>query len=68
MAFEDKMNQLKKSMDSNHQAQVEKAPRISKSYTLKQNVANELAKRAHEKDMTASRYLESLLKKEFNCG
>ncbi|WP_436670076.1 hypothetical protein [Lactiplantibacillus plantarum] len=33
---------------------------------LKQNVANELARRAKGKELTASRYLEQLLKKEFN--
>ncbi len=42
------------------------APRISKSYTLKQDIANELTRRAKEKELTASRYLEKLLKKEFN--
>lgn len=44
------------------------APGISKSYALKQNIANKLARRAKEKELTASRYLEQLLKKEFNLN
>lgn len=66
MAFEDKMDQLKTSMNSKSVANETTAPRISKSYTLKQDIANELARRAKEKELTASRYLEQLLKKEFN--
>ncbi|MBO2705100.1 hypothetical protein [Lactiplantibacillus plantarum] len=66
MAFEDKMNQLKNSMNSNPITNEPPTPRVSKSYTLKQNVANELARRAKGKELTASRYLEQLLKKEFN--
>lgn len=66
MAFEDKMDQLKTSMNSKSVTNETTAPRISKSYTLKQDIANELARRAKEKELTASRYLEQLLKKEFN--
>lgn len=66
MAFEDKMDQLKTSMNSKPVASENTAPRISKSYTLKQDIANELARRAKGKELTASRYLEQLLKKEFN--
>ncbi|AFT82586.1 hypothetical protein FE415_09035 [Leuconostoc carnosum] len=65
MAFEDKMDQLKSSMN-NKAVNESPAPRISKSYTLKQDIANELASRAKEKELTASRYLEQLLKKEFD--
>ncbi|MBB6433470.1 hypothetical protein [Leuconostoc carnosum] len=65
MAFEDKMDQLKSSMN-NKAVNESPAPRISKSYTLKQDIANELANRAKEKELTASRYLEQLLKKEFD--
>lgn len=43
MAFEDKMDQLKTSMNSKPVANENTAPRISKSYTLKQDIANELA-------------------------
>ena len=68
MAFEDKMNQVKNSMNSKPVINETPAPRISKSYTLKQNIANELARRAKEKELTASRYLEQLLKKEFNLN
>lgn len=66
MAFEDKMDQLKTSMNSKPVTNENTAPRISKSYTLKQDIANELASRAKEKELTASRYLEQLLKKEFD--
>jgi len=66
MAFEDKMDQLKTSMNSKPVTNETTAPRFSKSYTLKQDIANELARRAKEKELTASRYLEQLLKKEFN--
>lgn len=66
MAFEDKMDQLKTSMNNKPVANATMAPRISKSYTLKPDIANELARRAKGKDLTASRYLEQLLKKEFN--
>lgn len=68
MAFEDKMDQLKTSMNSKPVANENTAPRISKSYTLKQDIANELARRAKGKELTASRYLEQLLKKEFNLN
>ena len=63
MAFEDKMDQLRNSLNSNPVTNERPAPRVSKSYTLKQDIANELAK---GKELTASRYLERLLKKEFN--
>lgn len=66
MAFEDKMDQLRNSLNSNPVTNERPAPRVSKSYTLKQDIANELAKRAKGKELTASRYLERLLKKEFN--
>lgn len=66
MAFEDKMDQLKSSMNNKAVNDESHAPRISKSYTLKQDIANELASRAKEKELTASRYLEQLLKKEFD--
>ena len=67
MAFEDKMNKLKSSMNTQiGENENNQAPRLSKSYTLKQDVANELASRAKEQELTASRYLEKLLKKEFD--
>ncbi|MDU8985421.1 MAG: hypothetical protein E7H46_12370 [Staphylococcus epidermidis] len=62
MAFEDKMDQLRSSLNSNPVTNERPAPRVSKSYTLKQDIANE----AKGKELTASRYLERLLKKEFN--
>ncbi|MFH7316651.1 MULTISPECIES: hypothetical protein [Lactobacillaceae] len=66
MAFEDKMNKLQSSMNTQIGENENQAPRLSKSYTLKQDVANELASRAKEQELTASRYLEKLLKKEFD--
>ena len=66
MAFEDKMNKLRSSMNTQIEANENQAPRLSKSYALKQDVANELASRAKEQELTASRYLEKLLKKEFD--
>lgn len=66
MAFEDKMNKLQSSMNTQIGENASQAPRLSKSYTLKQDVANELASRAKEQELTASRYLEKLLKKEFD--
>ncbi|KZU18653.1 hypothetical protein [Lactiplantibacillus plantarum] len=63
MSFEDKRNEmgtvLSKSMRKN-------TPRISKSYTLKPELAEELARRADSEELTASRYLERILKEEFN--
>jgi hypothetical protein len=65
MAFEDKMDQLRSSLNSNPVTNERPAPRVSKSYTLKkQDIANELSKRAKGKELTASRYLERLLKKK----
>ena len=52
------MDQLKDSLNSKPVTNETPAPRISKSYTLKQNIANKLARRAKEKELTASRYLE----------
>ena len=66
MAFEDKMNKLQSSMNTKIQANENQVPRLSKSYTLKQDVANELSSRAKDQELTASRYLEKLLKKEFD--
>ncbi|MFS1240414.1 hypothetical protein ACL36S_16240 [Lactiplantibacillus plantarum] len=64
MAFEDKMNQLKKSMNSSSLTNEEPAPRISKSYTLKQNIlTNELAMRAKEKELTASKIFGTVVEK-----
>lgn len=68
MAFEDKMDQLRNSLNSNPVTNERPAPRVSKSYTLKQDIANELAKRAKGKELTASRYLERLLKKSLICN
>lgn len=62
------MDQLKDSLNSKPVTNETPAPRILKSYTLKQNIANKLARRAKEKELTASRYLEQLLKKEFNLN
>lgn len=66
MAFEDRMDEMKKSLQPSAKKIENSAPRVSKSYTLKQELANELASRAKDEDLTASRYLERILKKEFN--
>lgn len=39
--------------------------RISKSYTLKPEIAEELAQRAEAQELTASRYLEKVLRDVF---
>lgn len=62
MAFEDKKNQLK---DSLYKPEI-KSRRIQKSFTLKEEVANELVRKAKEEELTASRYLEKLLREQFN--
>lgn len=62
MAFEDKKNQLKDSLYKSES----KSRRIQKSFTLKEEVANELVRKAKEEELTASRYLEKLLKEQFN--
>ena len=36
--------------------------RVSKSYTLKPEIAEELAQRAEAQELTASRYLEKVLR------
>ncbi len=68
MGFESKMKKMEAVIHPN-EIEITKEivePRISKSYTLKKNVANELTKRAKLEDLTASRFLEKLLKKEFD--
>lgn len=39
--------------------------RVSKSYTLKPEIAEELAQRAEVQELTASRYLEKVLRDVF---
>ncbi|HDA5772270.1 hypothetical protein ACWOA4_09650 [Pediococcus pentosaceus] len=39
--------------------------RVSKSYTLKPEIAEELAQRAEAQELTASRYLEKVLRDVF---
>lgn len=39
--------------------------RVSKSYTLKLEIAEELAQRAEAQELTASRYLEKVLRDVF---
>lgn len=68
MSFEDKKIGLATSLEApatRVKPQAE-SRRISKSYTLKQEIADLLAERAFENDLTASRYLEKLLTKELN--
>ncbi|GAA5423274.1 hypothetical protein TEHD86_0186 [Tetragenococcus halophilus subsp. halophilus] len=65
MAFEDKAESIKESLPKKNISR-DREPRISKSYTLKKRVAEELTKKAEEEEITASRYLEKLLRKEFN--
>ena len=65
MAFEDRMEEMKNTIPKKTRViETQKLPRISKSYTLKKELAEELA-RANEQELTASRYLENILKKEF---
>ena len=53
MAFEDRMEEMKNTIPKKTRViETQTLPRISKSYTLKQ-------------ELTASRYLENILKKEF---
>ncbi|MDN6571851.1 MAG: hypothetical protein L0L22_12740 [Staphylococcus equorum] len=67
MPFEDKSKNIKESLPKNNTGNLwNNEPRISKSYTLKRNIAEELTKRATEEELTASRYLEKILRKEFN--
>lgn len=68
MGFESKMKKMEAVIQPNEIGITKEIvePRISKSYTLKKNVANELTKRAKLEDLTASRFLEKLLKKEFD--
>jgi hypothetical protein len=70
MAFEDKMKQLKATLpNSDSVLNIKKGttyrPRVSKSYTLKPDIAEELATRAQAEELTASRYLEKLLRTVF---
>lgn len=75
MAFEDKKNMLKQAMEQPEKA----APvvmrevatptselRKIKSYTLKQSLANELARRAKAENRSASNFLEHILEDYFN--
>ncbi|MDN6572583.1 MAG: hypothetical protein L0L22_16540 [Staphylococcus equorum] len=67
MGFEDKSKNIEESLPKNKIINSrDNEPRIQKSYTLKKNVADELTKKANEEELTASRYLEKLLRKEFN--
>lgn len=67
MGFEDKRNELKNSMGSYYsQNENQSVRRTQKSYTLQPELAKELAKRAKNENLTASRYLENLLKEVFN--
>lgn len=66
MAFEDRMEEMKNTIPKKTRViETQILPRISKSYTLKKELAEELATRANEQELTASRYLENILKKEF---
>lgn len=67
MAFEDKMKKMESIIvqDTRKKEDEPVVPRISKSYTLQKKVADALAEKAKEEDLTASRFLEKLLKKEF---
>lgn len=66
MAFEDRMEEMKNTIPKKTRViERQTLPRISKSYTLKKELAEELATRANEQELTASRYLENILKKEF---
>ena len=66
MAFEDRMEEMKNTIPKKTRVtETQTLPRISKSYTLKKELAEELATRANEQELTASRYLENILKKEF---
>jgi hypothetical protein len=42
--------------------------RVSKSYTLKLEIAEELAQRAEAQELTASRYLEKVLRDVFKLA
>lgn len=65
MGFEDKINKMEPLITTKEKTKLKEVnePRISKSYTLKRNLAEELARQAKEQDLTASRYLENILKK-----
>lgn len=71
MAFENKKNMLKQAMD-NSEVVITKENiitnndlRKTKSYTLKQSLANELAKRAAADNRSASNFLEHILEDYF---
>lgn len=63
MSFENKMDKLESGLQPVERT---KATRVAKSYTLRPELAAALAERAAAEDLTASRYLERILKKEFN--
>lgn len=68
MSFEDKMGEMKPLLEKKNTKTAQATtnePRISKSYTLKRNLADKLAEEASKRELTASRYLENILKKEF---
>lgn len=63
MSFEDKRNEMSTVLSNSMR---KNTPRISKSYTLKPELAEELTRRAASEELTASRYLEKILKEAFN--
>lgn len=66
MSFEDKFNKMKPVITSkNLEIKKSNEPRISKSYTLKREIAEKLKIEAEENDLTASRLLEKILKEYF---
>jgi hypothetical protein len=65
MGFEDKFNKMQPVITGKNKAEKNREPRISKSYTLKRELAEKLSAEADNEDLTASRYLEKILKKHF---
>lgn len=74
MAFENKKNMLKQAMEQSEEAtriitrkvtQPNPDLRKTKSYTLKQSLANELAERAILENRSASNFLEHILEEYF---
>lgn len=65
MAFEDRMEEMKNTIPKKTRViETQTLPRISKSYTLKK-LAEELATRANEQELTVSTIFRKYFKKEF---
>lgn len=62
---ESKIDSIKGAMGG-HDTKRRVERRINKSYTIRPDVANELVAKANEQNLTASRYLENILMKEFD--